>query len=202
MASRPACCMVPRHSDSPDALRTPNSFKQMGLPAPSIARSPMIARPVIEVWRAVHDRGSTDRDPVAFGIAAGRPASDLRLPVDINRVGVLAARHGIALIGRTRNHRAIAARIFVAPTDRSARRTGIERPHLRLVGARPILVVERGPHPVADQSADGGARHRAHDAAAAAAELRSEHRAAEGAHEGAGALVRAGWLWIARTGGQ
>src|SRR5262249_54459241 len=163
----------------------------------SIARSPMIARPVIEVWRAVHDRGSTDRDPVAFGIAAGRPASDLRLPVDINRVGGLAARHCIALQGPARKPPPIAAPTLLSQPDRSAARAGIERPHRRLVAAGPILVVERGPDPVADQSADGGARHRAHDAAAAAAELRSEHRAAEGAHEGAGALVRAGWLWIA-----
>src|SRR5262249_51921789 len=93
-------------------------------------------------------------------------------------------------------------RIVVAPTYRRTRRTGIERLHLRLVGARAIFVVERRADPVADQSADGGARYRADDAAAAAAKLRADDGAGQGAHERAGALVRSGTRRIPRTGRQ
>jgi hypothetical protein len=117
-------------------------------------------------------------------------------------VGVLPASHGIALIGRSRHHGAVAPGLVIAPADRRARRAIVERLHLRRVGALAILLVEGGADPVADHAADRRAGDRAHHPAAAAPELRADHGAGHDAQEGTGALVRSGRLRIARTGGQ
>src|SRR5262245_45663100 len=146
---------------------------------------------------------SRDCDPGAVGIAAGGAAGELRLAVDVDRVRVLPAGHGIALVGRTWNDGATAACIIIAPAYRRAGRARLERLDLRLIGARAILVIERSADAVADQSTDGGARDRARHTAAAASELRADDRAANCAHKCSGVLMRSGaGLRIARAGAQ
>src|SRR5262249_49062981 len=106
--------------------------------------------------------------PGAVRLAAGGAAHRLRPAVDIDRVAVLPARHTGALIGGTGDHSAVAPGILVAPAHRRARRSGVERLHLRRIGTGAIIVIERSTDAVADQPADGRAGKRARDAAAAA----------------------------------
>src|SRR4029079_2932446 len=78
---------------------------------------------------------SAHRGPRAVRVATGVAARDLRLAVDIDRVGVLPALLSVGLVGGTGNHRSIPARVRVLPRDRRARFSAFERLHLCRIGA-------------------------------------------------------------------
>src|SRR5262245_17738755 len=174
-------------------------------PTASVATLRILADPIMTsscAWPPFR-RGSGHRSPRAVGMAAGRPARRLRLTIDIDGVSVLPTRHRIALIGRARNHGAIAAGIIVAPADRRSRRAAVERLHLRLVGASALLIVERGADAIADQPANRRAGDGARHAATAATELRADHSAGYGTDQRAGVLLRpCPGVGISRAGGQ
>ena len=127
-------------------------------------------------------RSSAHRRPGAVGVAAGGAAGKLRPAVDVDGVAVLPALQPVGLIGRTGNHRAIAAGVRVLPRHRHARLAAFERLHLRRVGALLVLVVHAGADAVADQAADGRTRNSGGDPiAGGAAELRADQPAGNGA---------------------
>src|SRR3954454_20314522 len=95
-----------------------------------------------------------DRGPASVRVAAGRATRDLRLPVDIDAVGVVAAFRAAGLIGRTGNDGAVAFRPLAAPAHRNARFAVFERLHLGRIGALAIAFIEAG----ADRAAKNAPR--------------------------------------------
>src|SRR3954451_9013225 len=92
-------------------------------------------------------RGSTlaARAPDPVGAAAGGAAGDFELAVDINRMRIAPALRALAVIGRTRNDIAVAARGRVPPRHRRPGRAAFQRLDLGLIGEPPVVVIERGP---------------------------------------------------------
>src|SRR5882724_1908272 len=135
---------------------------------------------------------SADRSPGAVRIAASLAAGDLGLAIDIDRVGVRAALQAIRLISRPGNNRTVAAGVRIAPSNGSPRSTAFERLHLRGVGPLLVLVVHTGADAVADHAADRRAGEAGREPlAGAAAELRPDEAAGNGANERAGVLLGA-----------
>src|SRR5438477_11068794 len=89
-------------------------------------------------------RQSPDGGPASVRVAAGRAARDLRLPVDIDAVGVVAAFRAAGLIGCTGNDGAVAFWPLAAPAHRNARFAVLERLHLGRIGMLPVAFVEAG----------------------------------------------------------
>src|SRR6185312_4183914 len=142
--------------------------------------------------------------PAAIRVAAGGAARGLRLAVNIDGVSVGAARPPRLLIGGSGDHRAVSARIRIAPGHRRARPGLVEGLHLRGISALLVLVVHRRADAIANQAADAGANQRARDMAAhTPAELRTDRRAAKRADQRAGVFLRSSTgLRIAGTGGK
>src|SRR5258707_336454 len=69
---------------------------------------------------------------------------------------IAPALRALAVIGRTRNDIAIAARDRGPPRHRRPRRAAFQRLDLRLIGKAPVVVIERGADPGADQPAELG----------------------------------------------
>src|SRR4051794_22002810 len=86
----------------------------------------------------------SDRRPASVRVAARGAARDLRLTIDIDAVGVVAALGATRLIGRTRNYRTVALRALPAPADRNARLAMLKRLHLGRIGALAVAFVEAG----------------------------------------------------------
>src|SRR3954468_13754975 len=83
-----------------------------------------------------------DRRPASVRIAAGGTPRDLRLAVDINGMGVVAAPRAAGRIRCAGNDRPVAFRPIAAPADRDAGLSGFQRLHFRRIGALAVLLAE------------------------------------------------------------
>src|SRR3954471_24975359 len=99
-----------------------------------------------------------DRRPAAVRVAAGGTPRDLRLAVDINGVGVVAAPRAAGRIRRAGNDRPVAFRPIAAPADRDAGLSAFQRLHLSRVGALAIFLAEIAADRPAQDSADDTCR--------------------------------------------
>src|SRR6476661_6552057 len=98
-------------------------------------------------------RLSADIAPGAVWIAAGRAAHRLGLTVDVNLVGIVAAISAAAAVRLARNDFAVTAVFGIAPSDRPARLTALERVQLSTLSEDAVLVVHRAADGAADDSA-------------------------------------------------
>src|ERR1700754_1635331 len=92
-----------------------------------------------------------DRAPDPVGAAAGGATGDFELAVDGHRMRIAPALRALAVIGRTRNDIAVAARGRVPPRHRRPGRAAFQRLDLGLISEPPVVVIERGADLAADQ---------------------------------------------------
>src|SRR3954447_26683529 len=95
-----------------------------------------------------------DRRPASVRIAAGGTPRDLRLAVDINGVGVVAAPRTAGRIRCAGNDRPAAFGPIAAPADRDAGLPAFQRLHLSRVGALAIFLAEIAADRATQDSAD------------------------------------------------
>src|SRR5919108_659243 len=122
-------------------MHNDNGSRDMG------KRMPGTASAQVRSWNPVgksnERRGirSGDRNPSAIGITARGTARNLRLAVDIDGVGVLAALLPIRLVVRSRYHRTVATGIRIAPRHHRTWPSSFQRLDLGRIGALLVFII-------------------------------------------------------------